>query len=653
MECGYGKMSKNSTHRRDYKEFRTDSIEFNARRYGVSLRRDDTSLMPHTNFTNNTVNQYDQNGSAFKNDDIKQNPDNTLLTNGWIDSNTVMKNFNLTKNLFKKCISILELETQDLRLLKYNLKNGTNAVTYLSPRAVSLLDNLLNRNQDWFTIKDMSRLLHQNYNKIEQHLDSVLNEISTSDCSVHITKNGKIYYAYNESVLKLIKEKISTNTPAGNFVLKSEFIKHNGISEYLTSIYIEEWRNSNKNPNQIIIKNRKVYLGNDFIEYAKERHKQSNNILDGYTTTTNMVKILGVDKKTLYYYIDIVLKYLKTPKEQNVITTGIRYHQKLYNVKLIDLIKEQINHTNNRPPNGWVSLRKIGKALNANVYAENFKKILENILTTNAIKHETFNFGVRRHIYYEPTIIAALKELIRKDINSNEYIPMAKIMRILWDRRQIKMFKSEIKDFISLSGEKYGMEKEYAVNGRMVYHINVLRDTAQYMLNNIFNKENLTIQNIESSLRRYIKANIYYIEKLYQNSNTPKNKLLEKLQNNLCYLSDKLNDMKLTDSIRAEKIVYALVQLAETDKDLKNITKWICKKYLSVDFRCKKLTLPDNMVKTLYNTYLKDDPKNWTVTDYIVANMLANLSLEYLREMIDNDIDIYEKKYEKSSFDYS
>ena len=111
--------------------------------------------------------------------------------------------------------------------------------------------------------------------------------------------------------------------------------------------------------------------------------------------------------------------------------------------------------------------------------------------------------------------------------------------------------------------------------------------------------------------------------------------------------------MKLTDSIRAEKIVYALVQLAETDKDLKNITKWICKKYLSVDFRCKKLTLPDNMVKTLYNTYLKDDPKNWTVTDYIVANMLANLSLEYLREMIDNDIDIYEKKYEKSSFDYS
>ena len=153
MECGYGKMSKNSTHRRDYKEFRTDSIEFNARRYGVSLRRDDTSLMPHTNFTNNTVNQYDQNGSAFKNDDIKQNPDNTLLTNGWIDSNTVMKNFNLTKNLFKKCISILELETQDLRLLKYNLKNGTNAVTYLSPRAVSLLDNLLNRNQDWFTIK--------------------------------------------------------------------------------------------------------------------------------------------------------------------------------------------------------------------------------------------------------------------------------------------------------------------------------------------------------------------------------------------------------------------------------------------------------------------------------------------------------------------
>ena len=652
MECGYGNMSKNSMRRKDYNEFRTDSIEFNGRRYGVALRRGDKLFMPNIDSTTTSVNQHAQNVSALKNDNTKQKSDNSLSERVWVDSNTVIKNFNLTKNLFEKCINILGLKVQDFRLLRYNLENGDKIVTYLSPLAISLLDNLLNRNSGQFTIKDISKLLHQNYKKIEQYINLISNETNINECSVHITRNGNVYYAYPSNVLTLIKEKIKANSPNENFVLRSEFIKNNGISEHLILKYIQEWKISNKDPSQILIKNRTVYLGNDFIEYAKLRYKQSNNIIDGYMTTTDMIKILGINKKVLHYHMDIILNNIKTPKEQNVIKTGMRYCQKLYNAKLIDLIKEQIKYSANKPPEGWVSLKKIGNILNANVYTENFKKIIENILATNAIKHETFNFGVKRHTYYEPIIVDTLKTLIRKDVD--EYISMAKIMHILWDMRQIKTSKFEIKKFITLSGEKHGVEKEYKVNGRMVYHINVLRDAAQYMLNNIFNKDDLTIQNIASSLRRYFRANIYYVEKSYKNSNLSNDKLLDVLQSNLCYLSDKLNNIKLTDPIRAEKIVRALVRIAETEKDLKNITKQICKKYVSVDFRRKTQTLSNNMVNTLYNAYLKDDPKCWTVTDYIFANMLANASSKYLSEMIDKNIAIYEKKYERNpSVDFS
>ncbi len=649
MECGYVNMPKNSLRRKDHTTFRTDSIEFNGRRYGVSLRRTDNLFMPNADSTNNNVNKCDQNGSELKNDNIKQKSDNILLENGWIDSNTVMKNSNLTKKLFEKCMGALKLDVQDFKLLRYNLENRDKLVTYLSPAAIGLLDNLLNRNKDQFTIKDISKLLHQNYKKIEQYINSISNELVKNESSIHITRNGKIYYAYTTNVLMLIKEKVKVNTPSENFVLRSEFIRNSGISEHLISKYTREWKNNNNNdPNQILIINRNVYLGNSFIEYAKLRYKQSNNVLEGYITTTEMTKILGIDKKTAHYYIEMILNRIKTPKEQNVIKTGMRYCQKLYNVKLIDLIKEQIKYSANKPPEGWVSLKKIGKSLNANAYNENFKKMFENLLATNTIKHETFNFGVKRHTYYEPIVIDALKKLIRKNINSNEYISMPKIMHTLWDVRQIKRFKPEIKNFITLSGEKHGMEKEYDVNGRTVYHIDVLKDAAQYMLNNLFNKEDLTIQNIASSLRRYFRANIYYVEKLYQNSNMSKEKLSDILQNNLHYLSDKLNNIKLTDPIRAKKIVYALVRVAETDTDLKTITKQICKKYLSVDFRSKKYILPDTIIKTLYNAYLIYDPKYWTVTDYIFANMLANLSSNDLREMVDKNITIYEKKYERN-----
>ena len=159
---------------------------------------------------------------------LQGNPQN--CETNWMSVQDVLTKFNISPLLLSKALTIARINYKvEIKCTKYADFNPSNV--YLESNACEILNCIFNTEGKFIAINQISKILNINYNTIKSILRSTPKQITTELSSMHLSRQGRAYYAYDKKILEHISQQLDNVKPQEGYIQHTRLSNQIGVTE--------------------------------------------------------------------------------------------------------------------------------------------------------------------------------------------------------------------------------------------------------------------------------------------------------------------------------------------------------------------------------------------------------------------------------------